>query len=64
MVRAKLSQRFLAFILSKSENIEDEMYGDKKRNVLSGLNGTILEIGPGTGINLKYYSVSYQFFIS
>ena len=56
MVRAKLSQRFLAFILSKSENIEDEMYGDKKRNVLSGLNGTILEIGPGTGINLKYYS--------
>ena len=55
MVKAKLSQRFLAFVLSKSENIEDKIYGGKKRKLISDLKGTILEIGAGTGINLKYY---------
>jgi len=55
MVKAKLSQRFLAFVLSKSENIEDKIYGEKKRKLISDLKGTILEIGAGTGTNLKYY---------
>src|SRR3989338_2488548 len=55
MAKAKLSQRFLAFVLSKSGNIGDKIYGEKKRKLISDLKGTILEIGAGTGINLKYY---------
>ncbi len=55
MVKVKLSQRFLAFVLSKSEKVEDEIYGEIKRDLLSKLNGPILEIGAGTGTNLRYY---------
>lgn len=56
MEKTKQSQRLLAFILSKSEKIEDKIYGDKKIKLISNLKGTILEIGAGTGTNLKYYS--------
>ena len=53
---ARLSQRFIAWFLSRGESLEKEMYGDKKRDLFKiRQKSRVLEIGPGTGINLQYY---------
>ena len=52
----RLSQRFMAWLLSKGEKIEKEMYGREKKSLFKIKSSSIvLEIGPGTGINLQYY---------
>jgi len=33
----------------------DDLLADRKRDLLGSLNGTIVEIGPGTGTNFRYY---------
>jgi len=53
---ACLSQRFIAWFLSRGESLEKEMYGDKKIELFKiKPKSRVLEIGPGTGINLQYY---------
>ncbi|PIN89972.1 class I SAM-dependent methyltransferase [Candidatus Pacearchaeota archaeon CG10_big_fil_rev_8_21_14_0_10_34_76] len=51
----KISQLFVAWCLAKSEKTDESSYGKIKRKLFSNVSGKILEIGPGTGINLKYY---------
>ena len=33
----------------------DKVVGDRKRSLFTNLHGNILEIGPGTGVNLAYF---------
>lgn len=49
----KLRKRFLARFIALNRGHE-RLIAPWKRVLLSNLNGTILEIGPGTGINLNY----------
>ena len=52
----RLSQKVISWILLKGENLEDELYGAEKNILLDVKSKSkVLEIGPGTGINLKYY---------
>lgn len=44
-----------AYGLHLTENIMDRFYGTLKRAIYKTLPSTVVEIGPGTGPNLRYY---------
>jgi SAM-dependent methyltransferase len=46
----------MAFVLARFNGRIERLLADRKRSLLSELTGTVLEIGPGTGVNLRYYS--------
>ncbi|MCL4522365.1 MAG: class I SAM-dependent methyltransferase [Acidobacteria bacterium] len=48
-------QRIQAWILVHACPQHEKIVAPHKRELLTGLRGTILEIGPGTGVNLAYY---------
>ncbi len=54
--RASLRARVFAFLLQKINARYERWIAERKRALFSGLRGTVLEIGPGAGVNLAYYS--------
>lgn len=48
----RLYQRLFACGLAQADARQQAVYGARKRQLFSGLAGTVLEIGPGTGLNL------------
>src|SRR6476660_5581232 len=52
--RANWYKRLFAAMMAK-ETEHELLVADRKRALLSGLHGNVLEIGPGTGPNLTYY---------
>ncbi|MFO8174523.1 MAG: methyltransferase domain-containing protein, partial [Longimicrobiales bacterium] len=46
--------RFLAWFMARGGGTYDLHVGDRKRDLLSGLSGVLVEIGSGTGPNLRY----------
>lgn len=52
--RRDLHNRFLAWFMARSDGRYDAFVGARKRDLLSGLTGTLVEIGSGTGPNLRY----------
>lgn len=51
-----LRKRLFAWGLSQGGATHERLITDRKRGLLGPLTGTVLEIGPGTGANLQYYS--------
>ena len=49
-------QRLFAWALAHFSGIYEEKLAGTKRDLLSDISGTIIEIGPGTGTNLSYFS--------
>ena len=47
-------QRFFAYTLAWGDSAQHRLYGDRKRRLFADLEGTVVEIGPGTGVNLPY----------
>src|SRR5690554_6465209 len=54
-VRTGLASRWFAWLLSHGEDFDQDLYGERKRDLLGGLSGTVVEIGPGAGVNLPYF---------
>lgn len=48
-------KRFFAWALARSNHRIDARTADRKRELLSNLRGTVVEIGPGVGSNLPYF---------
>jgi ubiquinone/menaquinone biosynthesis C-methylase UbiE len=48
--------QFNSWLLAKFEDDFHEETGPMKRERMKDLQGTVVEIGPGNGINLRYYS--------
>jgi SAM-dependent methyltransferase len=46
--------RFLAWFMARSDGKYDALVEGRKRALLAGLSGTLVEIGSGTGPNLRY----------
>jgi ubiquinone/menaquinone biosynthesis C-methylase UbiE len=49
-------QRLFAWALAHLSGIYEKKLADTKRTLFSDISGTIIEIGPGTGVNLSYFS--------
>lgn len=47
-------QRLFAHGLKWGDATQHRVYGDRKRALFQGLTGTVVEIGPGTGVNVPY----------
>jgi len=52
--RSGLQQRIFAWALARFNERYERFAAEYKRNLLADLSGTVVEIGPGTGANLKY----------
>lgn len=50
-----MRKRLTAFMLAKFNGKHERHVADRKRALLGDLSGDVLEIGPGTGVNLPYY---------
>lgn len=50
-----LRKRLFAWLISRSDDFTNRLYGDHKKTLLSDLSGMVLEIGAGTGANLPFY---------
>jgi ubiquinone/menaquinone biosynthesis C-methylase UbiE len=51
-----VSARWFAWLLSHGQGFDRDLYGERKRALLGGLRGTVVEIGPGAGVNLPYFA--------
>lgn len=49
-----LYQRFFAHTLAWGDDAQHRIYGERKQQLFADLEGTVVEIGPGTGVNLPY----------
>jgi ubiquinone/menaquinone biosynthesis C-methylase UbiE len=55
-----LYQRLFAVLMAHADGRQHALYGDRKRALFAGLRGVVLEIGPGSGVNLAYYPESIR----
>jgi hypothetical protein len=49
-----LSQRIFAWALARFNSRYEQFSAQYKDRLFAGLSGSLLEIGPGTGVNLRY----------
>ncbi len=54
--KRRLRSRFEARLLDASAGATHQRYGGRKAEVIGGMRGTVVELGPGTGVNMRYYS--------
>lgn len=47
--------RFNSWLLAKYEDDFHEEMGERKQQHIGALNGTVVEIGAGNGVNFRYY---------
>lgn len=52
--------RVQAWLMSHAGPRYDRLVRERKRELFAGLRGSILEIGPGTGVNLGYFAPDTQ----
>lgn len=55
-----LRKRFFAWMLKKSDKINHQVYGQYKRKLFQDISGSVVEIGPGTGVNFDYLPKNIQ----
>lgn len=53
--KARRRSRFEAWLLDSSATQVHRQHGRRKAEVLGALTGRVVEIGPGTGANMRYY---------
>lgn len=47
-------KRCFAAFMAHGDGTQERLYGDRKRDLFADVRGTVVEIGPGTGVNLPY----------
>ena len=51
----RIRDKWFAWLLQRVSAYHDSLLGERRRRLLGGLQGTVVEIGPGTGANLRFY---------
>ena len=54
-------KKFQAWALYRFNREYEKLISDRKKSLLGSLNGTVVEIGAGTGANLKFYSPGIRY---
>ncbi len=54
--KQKLRSRFEARLLDASAESNHETQGARKTAEIGSMSGTVVELGPGTGVNMRYYA--------
>ncbi len=52
----RLRTRFEAWMLDTSADAAHDLYGEAKQAAIGAMRGTVVELGPGTGANMRYYA--------
>ncbi len=52
--KAGLRQRIFAWALARFNSRYEDFIAPRKKSLFAGISGTVIEIGPGTGVNLRY----------
>ncbi|NND75997.1 MAG: class I SAM-dependent methyltransferase [Ilumatobacter sp.] len=58
--RRRLRSRLEAWLLDVGAADIHEAYGERKAAVIGSMAGTVVELGPGTGANMRYYAPGTQ----
>ena len=58
--RPSLKQRLFARLMKSCDGTSDEMYRERKQALLSDVRGRVVELGPGTGVNLQFFDPSVE----
>jgi SAM-dependent methyltransferase len=53
---APLRGRFEAWLLDSTSDYTHAQHGERKSDVIGAMRGTIVELGPGSGANMRYYA--------
>jgi SAM-dependent methyltransferase len=56
LAKQKWRSRFEAWLLDASAESNHALQGDRKTAEIGSMSGTIVELGPGTGVNMRYYA--------
>ncbi len=59
-VRRGLGKAFFAWLLAHGGGTDRRLYGARKRQLLAGLTGTVVEIGAGAGPNAEYLGAGVE----
>lgn len=54
--KQKWRSRFEAWLLDASADANHAVQGERKTAEIGSMSGTIVEFGPGTGVNMRYYA--------
>jgi len=54
--KQKLRSRFEAWLLDASAESNHAAQGKRKTAEIGSMSGTVVELGPGTGVNMRYYA--------
>lgn len=56
----RLRTRFEAWMLDSNADEVHRRYGEQKQRAIGAMTGTVVELGPGTGANMRYYAPGTQ----
>lgn len=56
LTNQRLRTKFEAALLDASASATHDTYGERKQDVIGAMTGTVVELGPGTGPNMRYYA--------
>jgi ubiquinone/menaquinone biosynthesis C-methylase UbiE len=56
LVKQRLRSKFEAAVLDAGQKSMHATHGATKAAVIGAMTGTIVELGPGTGVNMRYYA--------
>lgn len=56
IAKHRIRSKFEAFVLDSGQTSMHKHFGDRKAAAIGAMSGTVVQIGPGTGVNMRYYS--------
>lgn len=56
LARQRLRSRIEAAALDAMSSDVHRLHGQRKAEVIGAMSGTVVELGPGTGVNMRYYA--------
>ncbi len=56
LTKQKWRSKFEAWLLDSGAADGHAAWGERKGSVIGSMHGTVVELGPGTGVNMRYYA--------